>query len=722
MSPYSSISSLIRLDREKVASLKKLGLVSVKDLLFYFPTRYADIAEGVSVSHTDLDSKTEISLIGRFQKLEATKSWKTKIAMTKGIFIDTEGTRVAVTFMRQPYIAKMYEGVSSIKLIGILKQDEAGKFSMMNPKVEQIKELVIDHSDSLFSKNADGSANTLEDSFTPLYPTTKGITSNWFHVVMKRALSLGIHNNIPDPLPSELLKKLSLPPLATALVWLHDPKNKNHAEAARKRFAFQEIFLIQLARQKLRAELEKTGSTAIPVTEDHLLNFWKHLGFTPTGAQKNAIHTVVRDISKTSPMLRLLEGDVGSGKTAVAAGVCYAIAETSLEHRTQYQVAYLAPTEVLATQLFESFISFFKHQPLPIALMTGKTCRKFPSKTSKDDWTNVSKAQLNKWLVAGDISIIIGTHALLSEKVKFKNLALAIIDEQHRFGTNQRAKITRKHELTPHLLSMTATPIPRTLALTIYGDLDLSVLDELPAGRKVPQTHVKTFEEMEKVWEHLKNELQSGRQAYIICARIAENEESSLDVISTESAQKLVKKFLPEFSVGVMHSKLTKDKKEEVMQEFNEHKFDILISTSVVEVGVNVPNATNIVIFNSDRFGLAQLHQLRGRVQRGSFQSHCFLVTKSQSENSMKRLGAMAQTSDGFKLAEADLANRGTGDLAGIKQWGLSDIAMEALRNPKLVEITREEARKLIAEDPDFNNYPIIKETLESGEYKVHLE
>ncbi len=327
MNPLSSISSLIRLDREKVASLKKLGLVSVKDLLFYFPTRYADIAEGVSVSHTDLDSKTEISLVGRFQKLEATKSWKTKIAMTKGIFIDTEGTRVAVTFMRQPYIAKMYEDVSSIKLIGILKQDETGKFSMMNPKVEQIKELVIDHADSLFSTppllGGEGvGGRGFDDSFTPLYPTTKGITSNWFHIVMKRALSLGIHNNIPDPLPSELLKKLSLPPLATALVWVHDPKNKNHAEAARKRFAFQEIFLIQLARQKLRAELEKTGATAIPVTENHLLNFWKHLGFTPTGAQKNAIHTVVRDISKTSPMLRLLEGDVGSGKTAVAAGVC----------------------------------------------------------------------------------------------------------------------------------------------------------------------------------------------------------------------------------------------------------------------------------------------------------------------------------------------------------------------------------------------------------------
>ena len=711
LTPSSKISEIVRITKDQSVALARLGISNLGDLLHHYPTRYGNFAEGENIAMAPRGS--EVSLIGRLEKLQTTKSWKTKIPMTKGIFVDTNGKSLPVIWMHQPYIGNLLKGADTVKIVGTIS-DKGDKPVMMNPRVEKLKEFPIDHGNSLFNKN-----EQLQPE--PVYPETKGVSSAWVYHTLERVFGAKIHEQLVDPIPKELLTSLKLPPLATALMWIHRPKNSNDAQVARKRFAFQEIFLVQVARQMVRRQLMISGAIAVPVDESNLQNFWKHLGFTPTGAQKNAIHTIVGDISKAVPMLRLVEGDVGSGKTAVAAGVCYALAEVALHTKTCYQVAYLAPTEVLANQLFESFIQFFKHQPLPIALLTGKTCKKFPSKVDPTGWTTTSKSQLIKWMQSGDIVVTIGTHALLGEKVGFKNLALAIIDEQHRFGTNQRAKVVNKGTLVPHLLSMTATPIPRTLALTIYGDLDLTVLDELPPGRKIPLSKVVTFTELKPIWEHIKKELAAGRQAYLICPRIADNEEG-MPLISTTQAQTLLKKNLPGVSSELMHSKLTKQKKEDVMKDFADKKFDVLISTSVVEVGVNVPNATSIVIFNAERYGLAQLHQLRGRVQRSSDQSYCFLVSNSQSETSIKRLQTLASTSDGFALAEADLNVRGTGDLAGVKQWGLSDIAMEALRNPKLVSIARESALGILDNDPQLTKNPNIKNAIVSGGYDIHFE
>jgi ATP-dependent DNA helicase RecG len=712
LTPQSLISEITRIDRDQSAALKRLGITTLEDLLFHFPNRYAAFAAGGFIEASNIGD--EVTLIGSLRNVEAKKSWKSKVPMTSGQFADSRGDVIQVVWMHQPYIAKMY-GTGPVKIMGKLVEQKNGKLGMMNPRIEKITEMTIDHSDSLFGTNES------VDHPQPVYPETRGISSNWMYHTLERIFAAGIHKQILEPIPEYLLSELKLPHIEKALLWIHRPEKSEHATASRKRFAFQEIFMVQVARQMVRNQIRTTAASSIPVTRAHTQKFWDALPFPPTGAQLRAVNGVIDDISHDEPMMRLLEGDVGSGKTAVAAAISYALADTSLSNKKPYQVAYLAPTDVLATQLFESFIEFFKNQPLPIALMTGKKVRKFPSKNDPTTWTDVSKSQLIKWMESGDIAVTIGTHALLGEKVKFKNLALAIIDEQHRFGTNQRAKITRKGAVTPHLLSMTATPIPRSLALTIYGDLDLSVLDELPPGRKVPDTRVYNFDELETIWKHLKSQLDSGRQIYLIAPRIADNEEG-LDISSLDTLAAYAQKHLSGYSTATMHSKLKKDDKDATMTQFAEGTIDILISTSVIEVGVNVPNATTIVIFNADRYGLAQLHQLRGRVQRGSHQSFCFLVSKTQAENSINRLRTLASTSDGFKLAEADLENRGSGDLAGVKQWGLSDIAMEALRNPRLVEIARNSAKALLESDPDLKNHTSLSTAIHSGGYDIHFE
>ena len=391
-------------------------------------------------------------------------------------------------------------------------------------------------------------------------------------------------------------------------------------------------------------------------------------------------------------MSRLLEGDVGSGKTAVAATATYAVATSRPKGQDfgTLQTAYMAPTEILAQQHFESFIKYFSHLPINIALITGSGCKKFPSKVSAS-WrtgngsTEISRTQLLKWVASGEISVLIGTHALIQKSVKFKHLALAIVDEQHRFGTTQRQKLVNNHTVIPHLLSMTATPIPRTLALTLYGDLDLTLLDEMPAGRKKIITEVIPPETRSLAYEHIKKELKAGRQLYVICPRIDEPDPTKEMAVQAKSvkeeAKRLKSDIFPEYRIEILHSKMTPDAKENVMQDFKAHKIDILVSTSVVEVGVNVENASLIIIEGAERFGLAQLHQLRGRVLRGTHQPYCFVFAETKSPKTTERLKALTTAKNGFELAEFDLTQRGAGALSGSKQWGISDLGMEAIKN-----------------------------------------
>ncbi len=418
-------------------------------------------------------------------------------------------------------------------------------------------------------------------------------------------------------------------------------------------------------------------------------------------------------------MSRLLEGDVGSGKTAVAITASYVVAENG------YQIAYMAPTEILAQQHFQSFINYFSQLRLTIkiGLLTSSEARKFPSKINPNESTHISKNQLLKWAANGEIPVLIGTHSLIQDKVKFKNLALVIIDEQHRFGTKQRAILScQKSEKIPHLLSMTATPIPRTLALTMYSDLDLSLLNEMPPNRKKIITIIADSEQRVGAYEQIGKELASGRQVFVVCPRIEEGSEK-LDVKNVkEEAKRLQKEVFPKFNVGILHGKILPKEKEKILDDFRKNKIHILVSTSVVEVGIDIPNATVIIIEGAERFGLSQLHQLRGRVMRSSLQSYCFIFTESDSLKTKQRLEAFLKAKNGFELAEYDLKFRGAGELSGLKQWGISDIGMEALKNIKMVEVARTESQKILENDPQFKKHPLILKRLKEQNSEIHFE
>jgi len=523
--------------------------------------------------------------------------------------------------------------------------------------------------------------------------------------------------------------------LHTALFWIHMPQKKDHSEVARKRFAFEEVFFIQLARQQERKQYEELFSYKLKIPNKDIKNFISRFPFTPTKAQDDAINNILEDFVKDKPMSRLVEGDVGSGKTFVAATVAYAVIKNRPvgQNFGNLQVAYMAPTEVLATQLFENFTKYFEHTGISIALITGSGCRKFPSKSGgwKDGeqiktWTHIAKNQLLKWIKNGEIPIVIGTHALISKTVEFEDLGLVIIDEQHRFGTNQRMKLAKKEGHAPHYLSMTATPIPRTLALTIYGDLDLSIIDQMPSGRKQVITEIVSPAKREDAYEKIKKELKEGRQLYVICPRIDEPDPDKEKAIVSKSvmseALRLKKEIFPEYTIGTMHSKMTKDKKEKVMSDFSEHKIDILVSTSVIEVGVNVPNATSIIIEGAERFGLAQLHQLRGRVIRSNHQSYCYLFAEAKTDKTIERLKALTKAANGFELAELDLQLRGAGLLSGDKQWGITDLGMEAIRNIKMVEAARNEAISLVTENKDLAQFPVLAKELKDKNLEIHFE
>jgi ATP-dependent DNA helicase RecG len=386
----------------------------------------------------------------------------------------------------------------------------------------------------------------------------------------------------------------------------------------------------------------------------------------------------------------------------------------------------MCPTEILASQHFESFIQYFVGTGIQIGLITGSGCRKFPSKVDPSGWTTISRTQLLKWVENGEIPILVGTHALIQKSVQFKHLAYVIIDEQHRFGTKQRAKLVQKDGRVPHFLSMTATPIPRTLALTLYGDLDLTLLDQMPVGRKPVITEIVSAPKRKASYDHIRTLLEAGRQAYVICPRIDEPDPEKEQALIAKSviaeAKRLEEVVFPEYSIGILHSKMKPAEKDRIMENFTAGKIHILVATSVVEVGVNVPNATVIIIEGAERFGLAQLHQLRGRVIRSNHQAYCYLFTEAKSATSWARLKAIVRAKNGFELAEQDLALRGAGELGGGKQWGISDIGMEAIKNLKMVEAARNEAKRLLEEDITLKKYPLLRAQITIRTQTMHFE
>ncbi len=714
--PLTPLTDIFRLTLLQKIGLTKLRLASVYDLLYYFPTRYSSISE-VRLIH-DLVAGEQAIIYGRVLSSKTSKGFRSKIPMTEAVIEDSTGKIKAVWF-HQAYIAKMLTPDSLVKLAGKV-ENRKGVIYFANPEIEKTREPNIDAGHSLFGENA-------EAFFYPVYPETKGITSKFLYHHIQKVFGMGVLKHLTDTIPDEILKRYNLPSLRTALIWIHTPHKDGDAKAARKRFAFEEVFMIQIARQRERAQFKTHDAFIIDTDGDKLAKFVARFPFTPTNGQSRALEDILNDFKKGVPMARLLEGDVGSGKTFVAAASAYAVTASSPRDNKfgNLQVAYMAPTEILAEQHFKSFIEYFRGLPIEIGLITGSGAKKFPSKVDPSGSTKVSKAQLLKWAFEGTLPILIGTHALIQKSVQFKNLALAIVDEQHRFGVKQRGTLTRKDAILPHFLSMTATPIPRTLALTIYGNLDLTVLDEMPAGRLPIKTELVTPRTRKRMEEEIRSGLKAGRQAFIICPRIDEpdkDKELALNVKSVkEEARRLKEKVFTEFEIEILHGKMLPSEKEKVMSRFEKGETNILVATSVVEVGVNVPNTTMIVIEGAERFGLAQLHQLRGRVMRSTHQPYCYLLASTSSETSLKRLKALVAVKNGFELAEIDLMLRGSGELGGGKQWGISDLGMEAIKNIKMVEAARTEATRIITIDPELANYPLLLARIDAKE-KTHFE
>jgi ATP-dependent DNA helicase RecG len=713
MTLATPLTEVFKLKPAQKKALDKLKLSSVRDLLFYFPARHEEQSEYKKIA--ELAGGETATLIARVLDAETRKAFHRRFPMARATIQDETG-KLKVVWFHQAYMAKKAMPGILGKFRGRITKSKTGLLSMTNPDF-QIAEGFEGGPDSLFP-------SAQSDYMTPVYPESRGITSLWFYHAIERLLKSGVVDDIRDPLPLRVLKKYHLPSLKTALIWIHSPKKFGDSLAARKRFAFDEVFFIQLDRLRARREYEENPAFAVAADKKDIADFVGRFPFSMTKAQKRTVDTILKDLASGRPMSRLLEGDVGSGKTAVAAVAAYAAVKAGFE------VAYMAPTEILARQHFESFIGYFEHMGINIGLMTGSECRKFPSKINPREHTHISRAQLLKWVAGGEIPILVGTHALIQKSVKFKNLALVVIDEQHRFGVEQRKALARKsksqeHAL-PHLLSMTATPIPRTLALTVYGDLDITLLDEMPAGRKPVVTEVVETNKRTSAYEKMREELGAGRQAFVICPRIGApdpTKEMALQAKSViEEAARLRSDVFPEYNVDIAHGKLKPAEKENAMARFTAGETHILVSTSIVEVGVNVPNATIIMIEGAERFGLAQLHQLRGRVLRGTHQAYCFVVADTKVQKSLDRLRALTSAQSGFELAERDLEMRGSGELAGGKQWGITDIGMDALRNLKMVEAARAEAQEILKNDPLLKKNPLLKERIEAKSDTIHFE
>lgn len=877
MAKETALEEIFRLTKHQKKALQKLGLKTVEDLLYHFPVRYESILNEKPIAL--LQKGDAASFHGVVKNIRQTRSFRRKMIFTEATVLDHTGSIKAVWF-HQPYIADKLKEGSALRFSGKI-QERNGKRYVANPEFE-------------YREHEHAREKALPQPrilFYPVYAESRGITSRWFYHAIKKIFANRLHEEMSDPLPKEIRTKYHLPDLKTALVWIHAPKQRAHEISARKRFAFEEVFFIQLSRQKTRHEYKQNYSYLIDADLNELKRFVERFPFSLTKSQERAIETILEDFKKEEPMSRLLEGDVGSGKTAVAATIAFAVVSSRPNDQKtgkrqtfgNLQVAYMAPTEILAQQHFDSFITYFSHLPIQIGLITGSGCKKFPSKVSPHQSTDISRAQLLRWVENGEIPILFGTHALIQKTVKFKHLACVVIDEQHRFGISQRYALARgqtrnergmnaeqremdaektteqktdallyrdlsyrlrglllkvkkglglghkeavyqnafaeelksanipfsrekqipayyrnkkvgvyipdfvidekiiiefkalpflgSRELkqlrsylksspyslaflvnfgagdveikrvtyesarsasgprqsasVPHLLSMTATPIPRTLALTIFGDLDLTLLDEMPAGRKPVETRIVPPNEREGAYQKVREELERGRQLYVICPRIDEPDPEKLLALQSKSvkaeAERLKKEVFPGYAIEILHSKMRPNDKEYVMDRFSHGEIKILVATSVVEVGVNVPNATMIIIEGAERFGLAQLHQLRGRVLRSSQQAYCFIFTETKSKNALKRLAALERAKNGFELAELDLNLRGAGELSGKRQWGISDIGMEAIKNIKMVETARTEAREIIEKDPRLETHPVLKERI-SKERVVHFE
>ncbi len=674
--------------------LKKLGIETARDFLFHFPARYDDLSQITPISELEPDQTATI--IGKITSFETKQSWKRRMSIIEVTVEDDSGAIEAVWF-NQKYLIDVFSRNPNVRLSGKVKRDPKKGLVMQNPVQE--------------SATADPNHT---GRIVPIYPETKGITSRWLRWQIGSIFKMGFE--IKDPLPKKILEKYNLPSLKKALRDMHFPSSGDSHLIAQKRFAFFDMFLIQLKTLQLKKHWKKENANSFKNNKDTIKVFLKSLPFELTADQKKAHKEIKKDLEKIHPMNRLLNGDVGSGKTIVAALAALQVATEG------FQVSIMAPTEVLAFQHFESFSKLFSDFGLTIGLLTNS----YKSTSSNGITKKTTRPTILEKINDGKVDIIIGTHALIQKDIRFKNLSLIIIDEQHRFGVGQRAYLQQKSseindrekDKVPHFLTMSATPIPRTISMTLLGSLDVSLITEMPKNRKPIITQVATPKKQNAVYELIREEIKKGHQAFVILPLVEEsNKLAEVKAAITEHAR-LSKEVFPELKLGLLHGRMKSSEKEEIMLDFKNKKTDILVSTSVIEVGIDIPNATVMIIEEAYRFGLSQLHQFRGRVGRGSDQSYCFLFSKQ----STKRLSTLAKYSDGFKVAQEDLKLRGPGDFFGFRQSGLADATMANITNIKMIKFANEEARELLKKDSELKKYPSLHKEIERMNESIHLE
>ena len=667
--------------------LKKLGLQTVEDLLFYFPRKYLDFSIVTPIGKLTPDTETTAS--GRIEQISNRRSWRKKIMVTEAIISDDTGS-VACTWFGQPYIGKMLKAGDEIMVSGKVSFGDYG----------------VQFAGPAFEKKSNDPAHT--GRLVPLYPLTGRLTQKQVRVLIKYALRNAGY--LADFLPPEIKRTENLMPLNTALEQVHFPKDIKMLTLAQNRLKFDELFLIQLIHAKRKLNVAALFAPPVPFHEAEIKSFVQSLPFKLTDAQRKAAWQIIKDMEKPHPMNRLLEGDVGSGKTVVAA---IALLNAAL---SGFQGALMAPTEILAKQHFETISKILLPMGISVALLTHN----WQKANAEEVDSKIIIAKIKK----NEIKIIIGTHALIQEKIQFHNLALAVIDEQHRFGVKQRQKLRAKGgaKLNPHLLSMTATPIPRTLYLSLYGDLDLSVLDELPKGRQEIIDRIVAPNERPQILAAIDLEVEKGRQVFVLCPLIDESDKLGAKAATAEY-EKLRRTVFAHRRIGLLHGRLEPEEKEKAMNDFAQGKIYILVSTTVVEVGVDIPNASVMMIENAERFGLAQIWQLRGRVGRGSHQSYCYLFPETDSAESMRRLHAILTSKNGFDLAEKDLELRGPGEVYGTTQSGfVNDLRIATLLDWKIIEQAKIAAFALIQKDPSLAKYPLLSQKVEITEKKLHFE
>ena len=653
LTPDTPVRYLKGVGPKTAERFEKLGILTLSDLLCHYPRRYLDFSKPYSIAEAPADTECVV-------KAEVFAKPGGRILpggrRMERITAGDDVSSLEITWFNNPYAAQKLELGQEYYFQGIVTGGMLRR-QMVNPQVRT-------------------DAQVKSSPFEAVYSQTEGLTSS---AIAKCVRQLLTHAELlPDPLPSEMLKKYRLLSKADAVRAIHCPATEEEAFAARRRLIYEELLVLQLGIGRMKNH--GAASTGAPMKKADASPFWESLSFSPTGAQRRAVEEILTDMSGETSMNRLLQGDVGSGKTLVAAAAIWACI------RAGYQAALLAPTEILASQHAENLNRLLSPFGMRVALLTGgmkAAARRTTLAAIRDD----------------EADLIVGTHAILSEGVEFARLGLAVVDEQHRFGVRQRGLLAEK-AANPHLLVMSATPIPRTLGLLMYGDLDISILDELPPGRKPVKTRCITGKKRADLYGFLDREIDSGRQVYIVCPAIEDAGGSGLNAVKSYY-EDIAKAYLPDRRVGLMHGKLKPKEKAEVMDDFKSGRLDALVSTTVIEVGVDVPNATVMVIENAERYGLSALHQLRGRVGRGAAESWCFLVSDNASESVQKRLKFLCSTSDGFAVAQYDLETRGPGDFFGSRQHGLPTLQIADLMNDtRTLHAAQSEAVALLAEDP----------------------